>query len=177
MIQIRRAERKDADAIADLHTAGWRDTYGSVMSPDFLKNQAPEERRSYWGSALRQKKDSETVYVVDNGNGVAGFICVKLRNDPRWGAYIDSLHIGSTLRGRGAGNALLRHAAQWINDNDADSPVYLWVFEDNHRATAFYQKLGGRVVERSESDLPASEKAPVLRISWKNAGEIMAHGS
>lgn len=177
MIQIRQASRKDADDIAHLHTAGWRDTYGNVMSSDFLANHAQNERLSHWQSVLNQNKDSEAVFVAENGGAVAGFICVKLRNDPQWGTYIDSLHVSSSLRGLGAGKKLLQHAAEWINDIDNESPVYLWVFEDNERAIAFYQRLGGVIVERTTSEMPSSDKAPVFRISWRNAAQLMSHRS
>lgn len=174
MIRIRRADSQDAAAIARLHTAGWRDTYSNVLSSDFLKNAAQEEHRIHWQAVFSKSENNKVVFVAEETGGeIVGFICIKLRDDPRWGAYIDSLHISSTLRGKGVGKALLRHGAEWIHSIDAQSPLYLWVFKDNHRATAFYQKLGGEIVEQTQSDIPSANKAPVFRISWENARLLM----
>ncbi|MGC8341880.1 GNAT family N-acetyltransferase, partial [Pantoea ananatis] len=68
---------------------------------------------------------------------------------------------------------LLCRAAEWVKSRDDESPLYLWVFEDNTQATAFYQRLGGTIVERTLSDMPSSDHAPVFRISWKNAGQLL----
>ncbi|WP_205953151.1 GNAT family N-acetyltransferase [Pantoea stewartii] len=173
MIHLRQAQRSDADAIAHLHTAGWRDTYTKVMSADFLENQAQEDRLSHWRSALNQSNESETVFVAEYDGKVEGFICIKLHYDAQWGCYIDSLHVSSSLRGHGVGKQLLWRAAEWVKSRDDESPLYLWVFEDNTQATAFYQRLGGTIVERTLSDMPSSDHAPVFRISWKNAGQLL----
>lgn len=176
-MQLRLAHLSDADTIAHLHTAGWRDTYDNIMSSDFLKNHAPQERQSHWHSVLSHSSDGEAVFVAENDGVVEGFVCVKLWNDAQWGTYIDSLHVSSALRGQGAGKKLLRHAAEWISGMDAESPLYLWVFEDNARATIFYQRLGGVIVEQTVSDMPSSDKAPVFRISWENADQLMTYTS
>ncbi|QUY51047.1 GNAT family N-acetyltransferase [Serratia plymuthica] len=143
------------------------------MSSDFLENYAQKELLSYWNSVLSKYSDDVAVFVAEKEGKVEGFICVKLQNDAQWGAYIDSLHISSALRGQGAGKKLLRHAAEWINGMDAVSAIYLWVFEDNVRATIFYQNVGGVIVERTVSDLPSADKAPIFRVSWKNASQLI----
>ena len=65
MIHLRPAQCSDADAIAYLHTAGWRDTYTKVMSSDFLENQAQEDRLSHWRSAMNQRGERERVFVAN----------------------------------------------------------------------------------------------------------------
>lgn len=174
MVQLRQAQRIDADAIAHLHAAGWRDTYGKVMSSDFLENYVQEDRLSHWHSVLSQYNDGEGIFVAEKEGKVEGFIYIKLQNDDQLGNYIDSLHVSSVLRGQGEGKKLLTHAAEWIRGVDTESPLYLWVFEDNTRAINFYQRLGGVIVERAVSDMPSSENAPVLRISWDNADQLLA---
>nr|WP_282560379.1 GNAT family N-acetyltransferase [Providencia alcalifaciens] len=143
------------------------------MSSDFLHNHAYEELHSQWRSFFKSKTDNYAVFVAEKEDVVSGFICVKLHHDPDWGTYIDSLHVGSALRGKGAGKKLLRHAAAWIAARDDKSPVYLWVFEDNQRAASFYINLGGLIVERTESAIPSSYNAPVLRVGWKAASELL----
>lgn len=173
MIHLRQARPGDAGAIADLHTAGWRDTYRNVMSSDFLDNHAQQERLTHWQSAMSQPDGEKGVFVAEKDGKVEGFICVRLRHDAQWGTYVDSLHVSSALRGQGAGKLLLRRAAEWIDGVDTESPLYLWVFEDNVRATAFYQKLGGVIAEKTVSEMSSSDNAPVFRISWINAAQLV----
>lgn len=172
MIQLREAQYSDANAIAHLHTSGWRDTYKKVMSSDFLENHAQNERFSHWQSVLTQCNRDVAVFVAENEGNVEGFICVILKKDAQWGSYIDSLHVSSALRGQGTGKKLLHHAAEWVCSEDSNSPLYLCVFEDNVRATQLYQKLGGVITEHTVSDMPSSDNAPVFRISWKNAAQL-----
>jgi len=145
------------------------------MSSDFLENQAQEDRLLHWRSAMNQRGEKERVFVAEYDGKVEGFVCIKLHNDAQWGCYIDSLHVSSSLRGKGVGKQLLRYAAEWVKDRDDDSPLYLWVFEDNTQAVTFYQRLGGTIVERTLSDMPSSDNAPVFRVSWKNAGQLLTY--
>jgi len=173
VIQLRKAQYSDARAIAHLHAAGWQDTYKNVMSSDFLENHAQNERFSHWQTLLNQSNRDMAVFVAEKEGNVEGFICVMLKKDAQWGTYIDSLHVSSALRGQGAGKKLLHHAAEWVRSEDSESPLYLWVFEDNVRAIHFYQNLGGEIVEHTVSDMPSSDNAPVFRISWKNADRLV----
>ncbi|MBP2156478.1 ribosomal protein S18 acetylase RimI-like enzyme [Erwinia rhapontici] len=57
---------------------------------------------------------------MNNQGELTGFICVKLKEDTVWEAYIDSLHVSPTAQGRGTGKVLLQKAAQWILAKDAN---------------------------------------------------------
>lgn len=173
MVHLRKARYTDASAIARLHAAGWQDTYANVMSADFLHHHAQQERFAHWQSVLNLCSRDVAVFVAEKESNVEGFICVVLNKDAQWGTYIDSLHVSSALRGQGAGKQLLHHAAEWVSSEDSASPLYLWVFEDNVRATHFYQRLGGVITEHTVSDMPSSDNAPVFRISWQNAAQLM----
>ncbi len=142
MIHLRQAQHSDADAIAHLHTAGWRDTYTKVMSADFLENQAQKDRLSHWRSALNQSNESETVFVAEYDGKVEGFICIKLHYDAQWGCYIDSLHVSSSLRGHGVGKQLLCRAAEWVKSRDDESPLYLWCLKITPRQQLFISASG-----------------------------------
>lgn len=81
MIQLREAQYSDANAIAHLHAAGWRDTYKNVMSSDFLENHAQNERLSHWQSVLKQCSQDVAVFVAEKEGNVEGFICAILNKD------------------------------------------------------------------------------------------------
>lgn len=170
---IRKAVHTDARGVAELQIAGWRDSYSKILSSEYLTEKIRTDRISHWQSVLTNIDEREVTFVMESRGNLAGFICVKLAKDPFWGAYVDSLHVSEISRGKGAGKALLQQAALWIQKRAPDSSVYLWVFEENRRAVAFYQNLGGKIVERTTSDMPNSNGAPVLRISWMKAEQLV----
>jgi len=44
--------------------------------------------------------------------------------------------------------------------------VHVWTFEANQAALRFYRRLGGQVVERGTSQIPAAKGATILRLFW-----------
>lgn len=100
MILLRKAQCSDANAIALLHVASWRDTYRNVMSLDFLENHAEDELISHWQHLLNQSSPDVSVFVAEKKGIIQGFICVMLNKNAQWGTYINSLHVSSELRGQ-----------------------------------------------------------------------------
>lgn len=60
----------------------------------------------------------------------------------------------------------MRAAARSMSVEAKTSGLHLWVFEANEAGLRFYNRLGGEVVERDVSQIPAANRAPVLRVFW-----------
>ncbi|WP_395675708.1 GNAT family N-acetyltransferase [Inquilinus sp.] len=93
-------------------------------------------------------RDDATLLVArDEATGPVGFAIV-LRTDPAM-PEIDWLIVNPSFHGRGAADALMREALEWIGPG---VPVKLGVIHYNARAIAFYEKHGfrdtGRIVGR-----------------------------
>lgn len=69
-------------------------------------------------------------------------------------------------RSRRIGERLFRAVAGELSARASSSGLHLWVFEANAAGLRFYERLGGRVVERDRSEIPAAGGKAVLRVYW-----------
>ena len=172
-VLLREAVASDAETIAVLHAASWRDAYSNVLDAAYLAGHIEEERRAYWKSELVAADAGRRVMLAEDEDKAVGFICVRWPGSPAWGAWVNNLHVSRASRGKGAGKQLLRAAATWVTSIDAESGIYLWVFEANEPALSFYVHLGGEVVEKSSSQIPAANSAHIVRVWWRRAADLL----
>ena len=175
---IRAAEPGDAESIASLHAANWRESYAGILPDEYLARQVEADRRSVWQERLSARDDGrETLVSVDQEGTLAGFACVYYDSDARWGAFLDNLHAGSAHRGQGHGLALIREIASRVAARNPQSGLYLWVFEKNANARDFYRRLGATEVERSDTQWHLAPGEWRLRCHWDaSAVRAMADG-
>jgi GNAT superfamily N-acetyltransferase len=172
-MHLREAVPADAETIALLHTASWRDAYSNVLNATYLAGPIEEERIAYWQAELVAADAGRRVILAEDEGNAVGFVCVRWPGNPAWGAWVNNLHVRRASRGMGAGKQLLKAGATWVTGIDAQSGLYLWVFEANEPALAFYQHLGGEIVEQSSSQIPAANGAPILRVCWRRAAYLL----
>ncbi|MCB1906298.1 MAG: GNAT family N-acetyltransferase [Rhodocyclaceae bacterium] len=164
---IRSARVTDAEAIARLHAESWRSSNRGLMSDRYLEDEVYAERRSLWRGRLGADDSPYLTLVAVQRDGLHGFICLKLRADPKWGTLLDNLHVDPELCGRGLGEALMRVGVAQVEQITPGLPMYLLVFTANHGARRFYRRLGG--IESGEVDMPLPEgdrSAHAVRIAW-----------
>ena len=176
-MHLREAVATDAETVALLHTASWRDAYSNVLDATYLAGPIEKERLAYWKSELAAADAGQRVVLAEAEGNAVGFVCVRWPGDPAWGAWVSNLHISRASRGKGAGRQLLRAAATWVTSIDARSGLHLWVFEANEPALSFYRHLGGEIVEKSASEIPAANGAPINRVWWRRATAILSASS
>ena len=167
---IRPAGAEDAGRIAALHCESWRDAYAHVLDPAYLAGPIEADRQTLWTGRLAEPEPGQMVHVAETSDQpVAGFICLFRDSDPRWGSLIDNLHVRPALRGQNIGERLIKAAVAVL---DPHQPFHLWVFEDNAAGLRFYERLGGRIAERTIDDMPAARGAMILRMVWPNAASL-----
>jgi ribosomal protein S18 acetylase RimI-like enzyme len=153
---VRPAAPHDADALARVHLACWRETYQHVLSPAFLAGQNLEDRRALWLKTLTGPHAGRH-FVAEVGGTIVGFSGTKPPDPERpdkpelWGLYLLRAHHGSGL------GQLLLYAA--IGDGGA----VLWVAEDNPRAQAFYRR-NGFTFDGARDVLKEWEGLPILHM-------------
>jgi GNAT superfamily N-acetyltransferase len=96
---------------------------------------------------------AEEVRVAEASGVVLGFLA-------RDGAEVSKLFVDAPARGRGMGAALLAEA-QGRCDR-----LYLWTFQANTGARAFYARAGFREVQRTDG-AGNEERLPDLRLCWE----------
>ena len=127
-----------------------------------------EERLGLWNSRLKHEPD-ETIFIelAELDSRLIGFVCAIKDADQRWGALIDNLHVAPAHQSKGLGRRLMKDAAQWLNEQN-EHQMYLWVYLENTSARAFYDRLGGEVVEQKSEIQPDGEMAEIIRYAWRS---------
>ncbi|MGE5157357.1 MAG: GNAT family N-acetyltransferase [Gemmatimonas sp.] len=172
-IIIRPATEADAAAIAAIHAASWRDAYAHILAAEFLSGDVEDDRRAVWSQRLRDQPSAQLVNIAFDPAGRArAFVCSYCDVDPVWGSLIDNLHVLPQARGQGIGERLLRAAVAQLSERASGFGLHLWVFEANVAGLRFYTRMGGRVVERDYSRIPAAGGKPVLRVHWPTLTQI-----
>jgi len=128
---IRTATIDDARAIAEVHVASWLAAYRGLVPDDVLDARTVQTRTAQWDEWLRK---GETRTLVTGG--VDGFVTFWETS-----GLIAALYVAPDRARRGIGSALLgaAHAALYAAGHDEP---YLWVFEANAPARAFYAAHG-----------------------------------
>jgi ribosomal protein S18 acetylase RimI-like enzyme len=171
-LEYRHATERDIDAIAGLHADSWRRNYRGAYSDAFLDGPALADRQAVWTDRLTKPQPHQVTVVADE-DGVVAFAHAKLDEDPTWGALLDNLHVAQTHQRRGIGARLMSETASAVVERTPSSGLYLWVLEQNTRAQAFYDALGGSCVGREQvvasggGDLVAS-----LRYAWPDPSTL-----
>ena len=143
-LSIRPARAADAEPIAALHVKTWQAAYAGVIEQDYLDAMNPVERAGAWRSTLTDTDLSVTVATA--GADLIGFVTHGPSRDvdaPALTGEIGGLYVASIAWGSGAGTALLTHALGALRAAGHER-VSLWVFAENARARAFYEKHGFR---------------------------------
>jgi GNAT superfamily N-acetyltransferase len=137
MLTIRRGVPDDAAAGAALHIACWQEAYAGIVDPDVLAARTNDlaERTERWRGFLSDGTP-QWLAVADDGDLIGWSSAGPGRDDDidldleLFAIYVRAAHYGT-----GIGARLLEVAI-------GDAPAYLWVFEANGRARAFYERHG-----------------------------------
>ena len=143
-VLVRDATPADAEAIAGVARASWRETYRDIFDPDFIdrflaENYDPERLRA---SAERAAQFEDGHFLVAERDGAPIAFAqygVGPRGPELFRIYADPGHYGT-----GAGSALLEELHRRIAGR-VDAYV-LDVHSRNARGRAFYERNGFEVV-------------------------------
>ena len=174
----REAGPADAPAIAALHADSWRRNYRFAYPPSFFDESLDADRLAVWTSRLSPAAGSAgsagaATIVADGapGEGLAGFVHVRVEPD---GVLVDNLHVRHDLQRQGIATALMRRAAGVAVAESPGVRLYLWVLEQNTRAQAFYEAIGGRRADRRHVDPPALAGVHGIRMVWPDPASLAA---
>jgi putative acetyltransferase len=109
----------------------------------------PDEDREFFLRVL----DEQEVWVWDSGGRLLGF--AALGDD-----MLNHLYVEPDAHGLGIGTALLAHVKERRPEG-----FRLWTFERNEGARRFYERLGFRVVERTDGS-GNEEREPDVLYAW-----------
>lgn len=150
MIEVRRAQLKDAEEIIDVNLRTWRTTYAGIISDDYLSEREAEkeERIARLRDTLRKAEEAgdkiDRFVAVDNGR-IIGFVTYGSYRDEapdlEHPGEIYAIYVLQEYQGRGIGRELINCAVRDLSDEGFAS-VVIWALKDNPNAS-FYKKIGG----------------------------------
>lgn len=135
---IRKAEPKDAQAIAQINVDTWKDTYRGLIDDAVLNERKVDEKR-IMGWLNRIQDPSYTVLVYEDKD-ILGYLWAGPARD----AYqikneVYALYVQPDNQKKGIGSKLLEKYKQQIKGDG----FYLYALKNNIKASCFYEKNGG----------------------------------
>jgi GNAT superfamily N-acetyltransferase len=128
MIQLRPARPADADAVAAVWSAAWRDGHLGHVSDELVALRTPDSFR------LRAADRIANTVVAEVHGVVAGFVTVA-------GDEVEQVFVAAAYRGSGLAGQLLEDGERQVAA--AGHPVaWLAVVSGNSRARRFYERCG-----------------------------------
>ena len=176
-ITIRPIVVTDAITLARLHAASWQDAYRGLLRDEYLDSDVAADRLAVWTERMQNVQPSHYGFIAKAGYTPVGFVFLHGAVDPFWGTLVDNLHVLPSFKGQGAGRLLMAAATRETIQRHPDEGVYLWVFEENHQARAFYARLGGRDAERAIVDVAGGGSQPVVRVVWTSPASLLEASS
>jgi ribosomal protein S18 acetylase RimI-like enzyme len=148
VISIRNARPADAEAIAEVHDAAWRDAYRGIIPGRELERMIARRGPRWWQAAISR---GSRLVVLDFGGRIAGYASYGRNRVPAmpYSGEIFELYLAPEFQGLGMGRRLFEAARRDLNDHGYVSTL-VWALADNERALEFYSRLGGKIIRRAE---------------------------
>jgi ribosomal protein S18 acetylase RimI-like enzyme len=147
-VTLRPAVAEDADAVAAIWYAGWRDGHLGHVPQELVAVRTEE---SFWTRAAQRIADTAVAVV---GDAIAGFVMVV-------GDEVEQVYVSRDHRGSGVAGTLLSEAERQVKAG-GQSEAWLAVAIGNERARRFYERNGW--TDGGAFDYPASVGSGTLPV-------------
>lgn len=166
-ISFRDATSDDALLIAHIHAKSWQTHYRGICTDQYLDHEVVEDRSKVWVERFASANANQHVLLAfGEESQVVGFVCTFLDYHMEYGAYLDNLHVVTEYQGNRIGKALMRESALWVASKDLTSTLYLHVLDENKAAIAFYERIGGKLINRYEMETPWGKRDMIRDYIW-----------
>lgn len=151
-MDVRSAEEREIDYLAQLWLDGWRDAHAQIVPAELTRLRTLESFRERIRAALPH------VRVVGHRGSPAGFCIVKADE-------LYQLYVSAESRGSGAAAVLIADAEARLSDAGV-ATAWLSCAIGNERAARFYEKHGWQRVENMINRLETPEGEFLLE-TWR----------
>jgi ribosomal protein S18 acetylase RimI-like enzyme len=149
MIGIRWSTAEDAEALAALHRAAWRNAYAGIIPGLALERMLARRGGGWW---LRMHRLGARALVLDFDGAIAGYATLgpsRGRDAGGSRGEIYELYLRPECQGVGFGRRLFGAARERLGTAGLVR-VRVWALADNAAACRFYSAMGGRECGRAE---------------------------
>jgi GNAT superfamily N-acetyltransferase len=154
MIEIREAAVDDAEQMARVNAAGWREGYRGIVPDERLDHLPEADWRRQMQAGLREPRLDSFTRIAELDGEFAGycFVAAPGREEPDDSKVTElvAMYVEPGLWRRGVGRALIEAAIGHAGSLGYES-MELWTFERNQRALSFYRAFG---FERDGAERP-----------------------
>lgn len=165
----------DAEALARVHVAAWRETYRGLLPDAYLARMSEEAhaRRFAW-QLLKPGPHDVTLALADRW-GVQGYAQGgPSRRRVAAEAEVATLYLLRSAQGRGLGRKLLAGTARALAAQGATSLV-ISVLRDNFAARGFYEHLGGEAEPPRQEPGPGGALLFEVAYRWAEITALLKH--
>jgi 3-deoxy-manno-octulosonate cytidylyltransferase (CMP-KDO synthetase) len=161
----------DIPSISDAYIRSVRGSYQGILPTDYLDGLTVEKRSKVFADRRAANAESYGLLIAEHESaGVIGFVDFAQRGEadsPH--GYIFSFYFVPEFQRRGLGSLLFRDCLRKLR-NRSYATVCLDTFETNP-SRPFYDKMGGKVVERREHEVNGLN-LPAVVYRWDDLSEI-----
>lgn len=160
---IRPAKLADAEAIARVHAASWRDSYRALLPPHALVRLDADQRRGWRRSLADPAILTVVAYDVSSGDIVGVCDAGRNRGSTAHAGEIYRIYLDYHAKRHGLGREMFEYVTDWLRAQHLPSLV-IWVLDTNAHACRFYEAMGGQLGPRIGSrvaGVPVVERAYV----------------
>jgi ribosomal protein S18 acetylase RimI-like enzyme len=133
----------DAEALAKVHVASWRETYEGLLPDAYLARMSVEDHARRWFWSLSRPDPQEITLTACGRDGLVGYVSGgRSRRRRPDEAEVTTLYVLRKAQDAGLGRELLKAAARVLAAQGMQS-LAISVLRDNVKARGFYERLGG----------------------------------
>jgi ribosomal protein S18 acetylase RimI-like enzyme len=169
-MQVRIAVPADAAGVAEAQVASWRSAYRGIMPDAVLENLDVDESAQRWRERLERVPGA--MLVCEAEPGIIGFAASGPTRDddgdPQRVAEVYAIYVAPQWWGAGAGYALWKATRAKLAD-DGFAEMVVWVLEANHRARAFYERVGCRLDGGASKQFEAAPGVMIDEVRYRSA--------
>lgn len=153
---IRQASPTDAEALARVHEATWRETYAGLMSAEMLNALTADARTAVWRRILGGEAGQlNTTYVAERDGGIVAFGSCGAQRDEEfaqagYAGEFTAVYVLKSDQRCGLGTGLMKAMMADLVARRLTGYT-LWVPRENIPARALYEQLGGKLLRSRET--------------------------
>jgi ribosomal protein S18 acetylase RimI-like enzyme len=169
---VRPARAGDADSLAQVQVASWRQGFAGIVPGALLAELTGEEAQKVWRDRWREAISNpptsrhRVLVAVEPSREVAGFVSAGPTTDAdRWpgtDGELYELRMDPEQTGRGHGSRLLHAAADTLTE-DGFRTLSIWVLEAD-RALREFLESSGWAADGARAELDVGVTVPVIRL-------------
>jgi ribosomal protein S18 acetylase RimI-like enzyme len=170
-INIRKAKISDLDGIIRVNVETWKTSYRGVVPDNYIQGFSIRIHDKMWQAQLKNMIAENIFYIAENNKGeVIGFVIggLERNKDPNYKGELMGIYILKEYQRLGIGKALTRKIVENLIKMKINT-MLVWVLENNPYR-AFYDTLGGKIVDKKEHEML---RLPVVAYGYDNLKELI----